>query len=207
MPKQCKKCELTKSTTEFNKRSSSRDGLDIYCKLCKTNYTNKWKLDNPEKLKQSKKLADANWYQQNKKKKKAINKKWKESNADYSRKWFREYKQKREAVDPNFKLANKLRTRLWYALNGQKPRCSFDEYTGCSLEELRLYLESKFEPGMTWENYGEWEIDHIVPLCQFILTELEELKQACKYTNLQPIWKKKHKIKTKKDLQLRKKLS
>ena len=59
-------------------------------------------------------------------------------------------------------------------------------YIGCSLEELKLHLEKQFKPGMTWENHGEWHIDHIIPLAS-AKTE-EDLYKLNHYTNLQPLW-------------------
>ncbi len=59
-------------------------------------------------------------------------------------------------------------------------------YLGCSLEYLKNHLESKFQPGMTWENQGKWHMDHIIPLSS---TKIEkDLYKLCHYTNLQPLW-------------------
>jgi hypothetical protein len=200
MNKVCTKCNKEKSIEEFNKRSDSKDGKDIYCKTCKSEMTNKWKKENPIKLKQSKKISDKKWYQNNKQRKTNTNNRWKENNTEYVKDWFSSYKKEREKLDPSFKMANKIRNRLWYALKGKNKHCKFDEYTGCSRQDLVIYLESLFEPGMTWDNYGKWEVDHREPLFKFDLTDIKQLKDACNYTNLQPIWKEDHKKKTKKDL-------
>ena len=42
---------------------------------------------------------------------------------------------------------------------------------------------------MTFENYGEWEIDHIKPISLFNLNNENELFECFNYTNLQPLWK------------------
>jgi len=59
---------------------------------------------------------------------------------------------------------------------------------GCTLEFLEKHIEGKFQEGMSWDNYGEWEIDHIYPLSKLDLTNPEEFSRACHYTNLQPLW-------------------
>jgi hypothetical protein len=61
---------------------------------------------------------------------------------------------------------------------------------GCSIEELKFYLETQFQEGMSWDNYSlnGWHIDHIVPLTYFDLTDRDQLLKACHYTNLQPLW-------------------
>jgi hypothetical protein len=70
------------------------------------------------------------------------------------------------------------------------------EILGCSFEEFKLYLESKFEPWMTWENKGlyngelnyGWDIDHIIPISS--ATTEEEIIKLNHYTNLQPLCSK-----------------
>jgi hypothetical protein len=72
----------------------------------------------------------------------------------------------------------------------QYKRCKTMELTGCSLEELTQYIESKFITGMSWENYGEWHIDHIRPCASFNLEDIEEQKKCFHWSNLQPLWAK-----------------
>ncbi len=88
------------------------------------------------------------------------------------------------------RLASGLRARLGVAIkNGQKTGSAVRDL-GCTVEELKKHLESKFQPGMTWENWSRtgWHIDHVRPLASFDLTERSQFLQACHYTNLQPLW-------------------
>lgn len=62
------------------------------------------------------------------------------------------------------------------------------EYIGCSPEELRKHFENLFKVGMSWENQGEWHIDHIRPCAYFNLNNEDERKACFHYTNLQPMW-------------------
>jgi len=85
-----------------------------------------------------------------------------------------------------------LRARLAQAIKNFNKAGSAIRDLGCSIEFLKTYLESKFQPGMTWENHTKygWHIDHIVPLITFDLTDREQFLKACHYTNLQPLWAK-----------------
>ena len=60
---------------------------------------------------------------------------------------------------------------------------------GCSFDELKKHLESRFLKGMTWENYGSvWHMDHKVPVSSFDLTIPENQKKCFHYTNIQPLF-------------------
>ena len=95
---------------------------------------------------------------------------------------------KRRREDVQFKLACRLTDRLNKALRGIGSGQDAVRYLGCSLKELKAHLSMQFETGMTWENHGEWHIDHIIPLASVDLTKESKLRKVCHYTNLQPLW-------------------
>lgn len=117
---------------------------------------------------------------------------WKKAWAKEYNKTANKKSKERKKNDPLFKLATVLRTRLWMALKHDWKTGSAVRDLGCTIEELKLYLESKFLPGMTWGNHGKgddkWHIDHIIPLASFDLTDRVQFLKACHYTNLQPLW-------------------
>jgi hypothetical protein len=94
------------------------------------------------------------------------------------------------------KLAHALRCRMRLFLKKNKTDKAGSAVCdlGCSVGQFKSYLESKLEPWMTWDNYGRlsknrktWNIDHIQPLTNFDLSDREQFKVACHYTNLQPM--------------------
>ena len=100
------------------------------------------------------------------------------------------YAQKKMKLDINYKLAARLRSRLYSAIRDNQKCGSAVADLGCSVPELKSYLESKFQSGMNWDNWGirGWHIDHIIPLSSFDLQNPEEFRKATHYTNLQPLW-------------------
>lgn len=94
-------------------------------------------------------------------------------------------------LDPEYKIRHRLRTKLTKVLNVQNVTKSKSalELLGCTLPEFFAYMESKFLPGMSWENHGPvWHIDHIKPCVLFDLRDLEQQKVCFHYTNLQPLF-------------------
>lgn len=89
-----------------------------------------------------------------------------------------------------YRITKNLRTRIWEVLKRNSKSKNTTSLIGCLPKDLVIYLESKFIDGMTWENYGEWHIDHIRPCASFDLSIPEQQKQCFHYTNLQPLWAK-----------------
>lgn len=90
--------------------------------------------------------------------------------------------------DPIFRLKRNLRTRLHHALAGLHKTDRTMTLVGCSLDELKMHIESKFQVGMNWDNYGKWHVDHIKPCAAFDLSTDVGQRTCFHYTNLQPLW-------------------
>jgi hypothetical protein len=83
-----------------------------------------------------------------------------------------------------------LRRRVRSALAGTNKSNNTMSLIGCSLEDLKRHIESQFISGMTWDNYGEWHIDHKIPCSSFNLAIAENQHECFNYKNLQPLWAK-----------------
>jgi hypothetical protein len=157
-----------------------------------------WKEENKEALKEyTKKYREENkdnlkkWREENKEKIREQRKKYREQNRDK----ISQYENKKRKEDPLYWLRSNIRSSISTMLNrkGYTKNSKTIEILGCSFEEFFLYLESKFEPWMTWDNRGlyngtsnfGWDIDHIIPISSG-LTE-EDIIKLNHYTNLQPL--------------------
>lgn len=98
------------------------------------------------------------------------------------------YLRKRFKIDPHFRMRRYLNNRLRYALKGNHKSQSIVKLLGCSIPELKQHLESRFKDGMTWDNYGKWHIDHILPCASFDLSRPEQQSKCFNHQNLQPLW-------------------
>jgi len=98
------------------------------------------------------------------------------------------YHQSRLKSDPAYKLAYNLRCRLHKAINIQSKSGSAVQDLGCSIPEFKAHIESLFTEGMSWDNHGEWHLDHIKPLASFDLSDRDQFLEACHYKNYQPLW-------------------
>jgi hypothetical protein len=95
----------------------------------------------------------------------------------------------KEMLAPSRRLRKRVMCRIWSAMKGQSVnRIGSFSLVGCPVGFLRSYIEGKFEKGMTWENYGEWHVDHIRPCASFDLNDKEQVLQCFNWRNLQPMW-------------------
>jgi hypothetical protein len=183
----CSKCKNDKPVTDFNKDSSRADGYTYLCKLCLKEKQNKYYQNNIDKK--------VNYYDKNKEKISEINKTKYYANLEFYSEKNKKYRKHRLATDPLFKLRYVIKGTIRDAFRSTSftKKNTTLEILGCSIIEFEKYLESKFEPWMTWENRGlyngelnyGWDIDHIIPT--HIAKTEEELIGLNHYTNLQPL--------------------
>lgn len=119
------------------------------------------------------------------------NKEYKAKDPDRWRRHHAEYMRNRAKIDVQFLLGCNLRSRLTHAVKGRYKSGSAVKDLGCSMKEFIAHIESLWTEGMTWDNYSRegWHIDHVIPLSAFDLTDPDQLKTACHYSNLQPLWR------------------
>lgn len=86
------------------------------------------------------------------------------------------------------KIRGNLRARFCSAVRKKHKGGSAVRDLGCTIEKFTAHIAYLFKPGMSWDNWGEWHLDHIKPLATFDLTVREEVQEACHYTNIRPLW-------------------
>lgn len=208
----CNICNVNKVLSNFNKRSRENDGYNKVCKLCykekrkpksldviitiTEKECNSCKLNKPIiSYKTNSKSKDGLFYkcndcwkpvQWNKEKQKEAEKKYIENNREKIReKWRRQGKtiNKRLRDTLNHRLSEMFQSQRSYKKNKTL------QYIDCNLEFLKKWFEFQFETDMTWENYGDWHIDHVLPCTYFDLHIEEDQKQCFNWKNLRPCWK------------------
>jgi len=92
----------------------------------------------------------------------------------------------------NYKINRTMRRGIWKSLKNNKNGCHWERFINFSFKELKKHLEKQFTDGMNWDNYGEWHIDHIIPISAFNFNSYEdiEFKRCWDLSNLQPLWAK-----------------
>lgn len=127
------------------------------------------------------------YYSLHKEKCKSYSSTYKKKNKEKVNAYNSSYIKSRKKKDSLFKLTISIRSLISVYVNKHyRKNKKTEDILGCSMEEFYNYIESKFQEGMSWNNYGEWHLDHIKPI-SLAKTE-EEVYELNRYTNFQPLW-------------------
>lgn len=167
--KKCSKCTITHPLICFAKCGSRRDGLQSVCKNCHKAFLKKWYQKNKTKVAEN----SADWVARNP-----------ERNREYKRKWTKD----RYTNNPLVRLKDNLSTQIRFSMRSAGSRKSKRtlEYLGCSISDFANHMGKQFLEGMSWDNMGEWHIDHILPTSS--AKSVDDLIALLHFTNLRPLW-------------------
>lgn len=182
--KVCSKCRKELPLDSFSRNKCQSDGLNYYCDECKFIYNNNYFKKNSQKILD----RSLNWRKSNLERCRNIEEKYRTNHKEDCIQRILTWKRFKYKTDVEYKLIENLRSRLHRAIKKGWKSGHTLELLGCSLDELKVHLEQQFEPGMTWDNYGKWQIDHIIPCNYFDLTKEENQRICFNYRNLQPLW-------------------
>lgn len=185
--KPCRVCQQQKPLLEFNKDKSKKDGLQSICRSCKHLKDKEYSLLHKDTI--NERCRQWRKKEENKQRQRDNIKRWKELNPErykelQKRGWKRSYEKRG--------WYKNLFVSIKRALKNGLPSKKIFERLGYSPDDLRKHLESKFKDGMTWDNHGEWHIDHIIPQSWLPFNSIEDdnFLKCWSLDNLQPLWAK-----------------
>ena len=182
---------------EINIRSHKKRALEKPEEIKK--WLTEYRLKNKVKLKSKR----AKYYKDNKVEEDKRNKEYATKHKEKMSEWRRAYEKtpevrakintrynKRVKEDAIFRIRRNLKVRIYEYIKDGKGRKygTMKELLGCDWKFFKLYIENKFQPGMNWNNYGKWHIDHVIAISKFNLALKSEQFKSCHHTNLQPLW-------------------
>lgn len=182
--------ELNKDSIKVKKQKYYSKNKDKLKKKKKEYYE-----ANAALIKEKDKKRNRLYYQKNKDSIKKKKKVYRTANADKIRSYFRKKHKEKMLNDPLFKLKKNIRTLIGDAFRKNKILKTKNTVSiiGCSFEEFKQYLESKFYSWMNWSNHGKyngqlnygWDIDHIIPISA--AKTKEDIIRLSHYSNFQPL--------------------
>lgn len=178
--KKCSLCKEYKKLSEYYNRSDKKHLFKSRCKVC----TRMNVFDSGKRHRDRLRKKQSEYHYKNKEKRNNYNKNYYKNHLAQRRKRFND----RYKNDLNFRLTTNLRNRVLLAIKRNQKSGSTSDLIGCDIPYLKKYIASLFSEGMSWENYGLWQIDHILPCASFDLSKEEEQRRCFNYKNLQPLW-------------------
>lgn len=177
----CYKCKNIKTIENFYKDKNKKFGVSNQCKICAKEQNNKYRINNLEYFQK---------YGKEYRKTYTLHEKYENYFKNYYQNILKSQRREQRKVDILFKIKCNIHSRTSNSLKKKNWKKNNTEHLllGCTFEELKYHLESKFTEGMSWDNYGKfgWHIDHIFPLS--LAKSSEELYKLSNYKNLQPLW-------------------
>jgi hypothetical protein len=202
----CKKCNQTKSISDFKKYSTfclpcdterKKNYMSKYRQINKSAislYNKEYRLKNKEKISLRCREYRKNNIEKFKKYSKERGTKWYHKNKEKVIERKKKYIENKRKTDPIFKLKESLSARIRDALKsrGFSKNLKTMDLLGCSIDFFKTHIQSLFLEGMNWNNYGfgndKWHIDHIIPCRAFSLEHEDQQRKCFHYTNLRPLW-------------------
>mgnify|MGYP003380966436 CR=1 FL=1 len=185
--KLCKDCGLTKPASAFSKDKSKKTGLATYCKDCQAKRMAKYYPANADKMRKRAK----DWYYQNTERSKSAAADWTKRNRERYLKRRNGRHKERMQSDYNYRLDYVMRATLRRIIK-KGGRSGKLPYTS---DQLRQRIQCQFVKGMDWSNYGDWEIDHKIPMSVMLKRGEVRPHVINALSNLQPMWKKQNRSK------------
>jgi hypothetical protein len=219
--KKCSNCSEVKEYCNFSKLKKSKTGYKSQCKICakieRKEYLSKYPEVGKEYRKNNKELLAKNksayyqdnkeaikekvdaWKKQNSEKFKISQKKSLEKNKEKYQLANYQWEKNKRATDPEYRLIRNLRSLIGQSfsriLKGKLKRSKKSiDLLSCDFNFFFDYIKFQFKEGMTLDNYGEWELDHIKPISS--AKNIKEAEELNHYTNFQPLWKSENRIKS-----------
>lgn len=191
--KVCNKCQIKKPVADFSKDKGKKDGYCTVCKACKVEYRKKYYADNRKHA-----CAYASeWYKKNKNRHKKNLKNWKKENREWHLAQRSKYYKNTYHNEIDVRIiycARSFVQRTLRATGKDKDFITFQKI-GYTAQDLKNRIEMNFQPGMSWKNHGEWEIDHRVPLARMIKRGENRVEILNCLANLKPVWKEQNRSK------------
>lgn len=169
----CAECRRLKSARE---RASNPDYFSDYRMINRerfAEYLSEWRRNNPDRCA-------------------AYKAKWKSANKEQMRLYFTRYFREKYSADHAFRCIQNVRSRYQIALRRAKlgKNGPLQPSLGYSGYELMAHLERQFDRGMSWDNRGDWHIDHIIPISQYLAEGVTDPAVINRLSNLRPVWAK-----------------
>ncbi len=212
--KVCSKCKESKELEEFSKDSNSKSGYKSQCKSCCNKSSKLYRENNSDKIseyrnstKETKSIKAKEYYKDNSGIIKVKTSEWSKNNTDKAKKYrlkhynnnkeyyrlkSKEWENNKRSECPEYKLIRNLRSLIGASFSritkGRVKKSKKSEYLlGCGFEFFIDYIVAQFKDGMSLENYGEWELDHIKPIAS--ANSVDDVEKLNHYTNFRPLWK------------------